>query len=60
MNNMKEQARELITLLRSNIPEEREKAAVIIFQEGIKAHKRIIEEMEGRPDDNGNGSRRSA
>lgn len=60
MKDMRDQARELIALLRSNIPEEREKAAVIIFQEGIKAHKRIIKEMEGQPDGNGNDNRRSA
>jgi len=59
MNNTREQAREFITLLRSNAPEDREKAAVMIYQEGMLAYKRIMQ-MECHPDGNGNGGRRSA
>lgn len=59
MENMREQARELITLLRSNAPEDREKAAVLIYQEGMLTYKRIMQ-MEGQPDGNGSGGRRSA
>lgn len=56
---MREQAREFITLLRSNAPEEREQAAVMIYQEGMLAYKRIVQ--AGRqPDDNDNGGRRTA
>lgn len=56
---MRKQAREFITLLRSNLPEDREKAAVVIFQEGMLAHKRIMQ-AEQQPDGNGSGRRRSA
>jgi len=56
---MREQAREFITLLRSNAPEDREKAAVMIYQEGMLAHKRIMQ-AEQHPDGNGSGRRRSA
>jgi len=56
---MREQAHELITLLRSNAPEDREKAAVMIYQEGMLAYKRIMQ-VEQHPDGNGSGRRRSA
>jgi len=56
---MREQAREFITLLRSNLPEDREKAAVMIYQEGMLAYKRIMQ-VEQHPDGNGSGRRRSA
>lgn len=57
MEKKREQVREFITLLRSNAPEDREKAAVLIYQEGMLAHKRIMQ-MGGQPDGNGNGGRR--
>lgn len=59
MEKMREQAREFITLLRSNLPEDREKAAIVIFQAGMLAQKRVMQ-PEQRPDGNDRGSRRSA
>ena len=56
---MREQAHEFITLLRSNLPEDREKAAIVIFQEGMLAHKRIMQ-AEIHPDGNGGDGRRTA
>ena len=56
---MREQAREFITLLRSNAPEDREKAAVMIYQEGMLAYKRIMQ-AERQPDGNGNDGHRCA
>lgn len=55
---MREEARAFITLLRSNLPEDREKAAVVIFQAGMLAHKRIMQAAQS-PDGN-DGGRRSA
>ena len=43
MENMREKAHALITLLRSNAPEEREQAAVLIYQEGMLMQKRIMQ-----------------
>jgi hypothetical protein len=42
-----------------NAPEDREKAAVLIYQEGMLTYKRIMQ-MECHPDGNGSGGRRSA
>ena len=42
-----------------NAPEDREKAAVLIYQEGMLTYKRIMQ-MECHPDGNGSGGRRNA
>ena len=51
MKNMRAEARKLIEMLRSNAPDEREKAAVLIYEQGMLAQKYIMQAAKaGQPD----------
>ena len=43
MENMKVEARNLIEMLRSNAPDERGKAAVLIYEQGMLAQRYIMQ-----------------
>jgi hypothetical protein len=43
MENMKTEARNLINMLRSNVPDEQGKAAVLIYEQGMLAQKCIMQ-----------------
>lgn len=43
MENMKAEARNLIEMLRSNAPDERGKAAVLIYEQGMLAQRYIMQ-----------------
>ena len=51
MENLRHDAKKLIMLLRSNVPSDREKAAVLFYQEGMLAHKRIMQMDNGTEPD---------
>lgn len=46
MENMKVEARNLIEMLRSNAPDERGKAAVLIYEQGMLAQRYIMQAAE--------------
>jgi len=50
MENMRDEMKGLVELLRSKAPGDKEKALVLAYQNGISDHKRIVE-MGNRDDD---------
>lgn len=49
MEIKRDHAQTLVELLRRGNPDEREKAAVLIYEEGMQAHKRIMQDFDDKP-----------
>lgn len=49
MENIREQARSLVEMLRSKVPDEQRKAAVMIYEQGMLTQKYIMEAAGNQP-----------